>query len=295
MKKILITGSNGFIGKNLREQLLDDYNVVTISHTELDLLDSVTVLKFLQREKFDVVIHCATHNASRNSVKNTVLVLDNNLRMFFNLARGSKFYGKMIYFGSGAEYGRELMPPRVTEDYFNSHVPTDDYGFSKYICNLTAEESSNIYNLTLFGCFGKYEDWEIRFISNAICKALYGIDITIRQNVFFDYLNIDDLIKIVKFFIEAKNLKYHKYNICTGQSVDLVTLAKIILNISGKNLNIKVAQLELGREYSGNNERLLKELKGFEFTSVERSIKDLYQWYQKQSDEINRELLLIDK
>jgi len=295
MKKILITGSNGFIGKNLKEQLLDDYNVIAISRTELDLLDSMAVWDFLRREKFDTVIHCATHNASRNSAKDTDLVLDNNLRMFFNLARGSKFYGKMIYFGSGAEYGREFMPPRVVEDYFNFHVPTDGYGFSKYICNLTAEESLNIYNLTLFGCFGKYEDWEIRFISNAICKTLNNLDITIRQNVFFDYLDINDLLKITRFFIEAKNLKYHKYNICTGHSVNLMTLAKIILKISGKNLSIKVAQSGLGREYSGNNERLLKELKRFEFTSVEQSIENLYQWYQKQSDDINRELLLIDK
>lgn len=43
---------------------------------------------------------------------------------------------------------------------------------------------------------------ERRFISNAICRALKGMDITLHKNVYFDYLWVDDLIKIISFFIE---------------------------------------------------------------------------------------------
>jgi len=295
MKKILITGSGGFIGRNLKEGLGADREIVAPSSKELDLLNAERVKKYCEQEKFDIVIHCATHNATRNSAKDSNLVLGNNLRMFFNLVRCHDLFGRMLYFGSGAEYNREFMPPKVTEDYFDTYVPTDDYGFSKYISNLEARRSSNVYNLTIFGCFGKYEDWQIRFISNAICKTMYGLDITMRQNVFFDYLYVNDLVRIVKLFIEAKNLRYHKYNICTGQSVDLQALAKIVLKISGKNLNIKIAQQGLGREYSGSNERLLKEFGELKFTPIEKAAEELYGWYQDYRDQISRDLLLSDK
>ena len=38
--KILITGGNGFIGRNLIEELSNDYDVFSPSSKDLDLLDS---------------------------------------------------------------------------------------------------------------------------------------------------------------------------------------------------------------------------------------------------------------
>lgn len=295
MGKILIIGSTGFIGRNLREQLASDHEIVAPSHNELDLLDGKRVLEFLENQKFDVVIHSATHNATRNSKVDVNRMFYNNLRMFFNLVRGSKYYGRMLYFGSGAEYDRKIMPPKVEENFFGSSVPDDDYGFSKYISNLTAAKSDNIFNLTVFGCFGKYEDWEIRFISNAICKTLFDLPITIRQDVYFDYLYINDLVKIVKWFIEAPNLKYKKYNICTGKTINLLSLAKTALEISGKKLKIEVAQEGLDEEYSGDNRRLMSEMGDFEFTPIEQAVKELYGWYKVNQNKIDRNLLLADK
>ncbi len=57
--------------------------------------------------------------------------------------------------------------------------------------------------LRLFGVFGPHEDYAIRFISNAICKALFGLPITLRQNRTFSYLFIDDLGPIVERFLTA--------------------------------------------------------------------------------------------
>ena len=57
--------------------------------------------------------------------------------MFFNLIRNSGLFGKMVYFGSGAEYDNRYYQPRMPEGYFDTHVPADSYGFSKYICAKT--------------------------------------------------------------------------------------------------------------------------------------------------------------
>ena len=288
--KILITGGNGFIARNLFEQLSPEYTVLSCNSTELNLLDSSKVFNLIKSNQFDIVIHTATYDAApEHSTKDPAKVLENNLKMFFHLARCEDFFGKMIYFGSGAEFSREHWIPKMKEDYFNQHVPNDQYGLSKYIMTKQAQSSRNIYNLRLFGVFGKYDDWRTRFIPNACCHAALDLPICINQNVCFDHVYIDDLVKIVKWFIHNQPRK-HVYNICSGSVYDFKTLAEMIIRISGKNVDIEIKKDGLGREYSGDNSLLLDELYEFEFSSMDLSIKSLYHWHDQNKHQIKLNL-----
>ena len=162
--------------------------------------------------------------------------------MFYNVARCSEYFGKMIYFGSGAEFGRQSWIPNMGEDYFDENVPTDQYGLSKYIMTKHALLSDNIFNLRLFGLFGEHDDWRYRFIPIACCKAVLGLPITIRQNARFDYLYINDLIKVVEWFIHNKP-EHKVYNVCSGEVYDYIGLANKVLKTCEKELVIDV-QLE---------------------------------------------------
>ena len=159
MKKILITGGSGFIGRNLREQLAKNYEIIASSSSELNLLETKEVHNFLSRHCFDVVIHSTTHNATRNSNKDLGLVLKNNLLMFYNLARCNKLFGRMIYFGSGAEYNKEKCPPKVREDQFGIYVPRDDFCFfrcqSGYIFRKAVIITGDINTELIFPDFGR--------------------------------------------------------------------------------------------------------------------------------------------
>ena len=293
--KILITGGNGFIARNLFEQLNKDYTILPLNSKEFDLLDSVKVFDYIEKGKFDCIIHTATYDAApKHSTKDPSRILENNLKMFFNLARCKDCFGKMIYFGSGAEFGREDWIPKMKEGYFDQHLPPDQYGFSKYIMAKHAQSSDNIYNLRLFAVFGKYEDWRVRFISNACCNAVLGLPIRIHQNVFFDFMHIDDLSRIVKWFIDDKP-RENAYNICTGKAIDFKTIAEKIIKISGKKLEIAIKNEGLGKEYSGDNSLLLDELTGFKFSSFDDSIKDLYDWYDSNRQIIEKDELLKDQ
>ena len=141
--------------------------------------------------------------------------------------------------------------------------------------------------------FGKYEDYAIRFISNVICKTIFDLPITIKQNRKFDYIYVDDLMQVLEFFIEEKT-QYNSYNVTPDHSIELLEIAKIINSISGKNLPITVALEGLGSEYSGENSRLKKEL-NFKFKKIEDSISELYHWYSGNKNSINKQLLLTDK
>ena len=294
MVKVLITGGSGFIGRNLIEGLSDDYLVLAPNSRELDLLDSQAVLEFFVKEQPSLVIHCATHDASRSSDKDKKIVLENNLRMFFNLVRAKNSDVRMFYFGSGAEYSKDHYIPKMKEEYFGKNVPDNQYGFSKYIMAQYIKGFDNIYDLRIFGCFGKYEDYRIRFISNAICRALFDEDIEMQQNVFFDYLYVEDLVKIMRWFLAQEKLKYRHYNVCTGKVIDLCGLAKIVKECANGEVGIKVAAKGLKPEYSGDNSRLMEEMGGFEFTGVEVAVSELYDWYAARKEELDREVLFMD-
>jgi UDP-glucose 4-epimerase len=285
--RILITGGSGFIGRNLAEQFAGTYEVLAPSSAELDLLQEQAVRAYLDAHSFDVILHAATTRSNRRLGAPPDL-LDSNCRMFFNLARNLEGnggrVGKMIHFGSGAEYDRVQLPARVREDYFDTRVPRDAYGFSKYICAKYIDRSDRIVNLRLFGVFGPYEDYTVRFISNACCRALKGLPIVLRQDIVFDYLYIKDLTKITRWFIE-NDARNKAYNVCSGRPVALTELARVIARVSGqvsgRNPKVSVMTEGEGPEYSADNSRMLAEMGGYRFWDLEDSIKDLYSWYER--------------
>lgn len=290
MKKVLITGSNGFIGRNLKEKLsLRDYHVVAPKREELNLLNTVEVKRLIIKENFDYIFHSANVNTTRQETSKIPefesLSLEGNLRMFHNIARYREYFGKMFYFGSGAEYGRKEELVNIEEEDFNREIPEDVYGFSKYLMSEFCNQYSNVYDLRLFGVYGKYEEWNRRFISNAICRGLKNLPITIQKNVYFDYLWIDDLVDILDQIV-GKDLKYKHYNICSGKRIDLLSLAVIVKNELNNGCSIEVSEQGLKKEYSGSNMRLLQEIGEFEFTTHEEAIKQLICYYKRNLDTI---------
>jgi UDP-glucose 4-epimerase len=300
MIRILITGGSGFIGRNLAEQFASRYEVWAPSSAELDLLNERAVREYLDEHSFDVVVHAATTRSNRRVAAPPDL-FDRNCRMFFNLVRNlaprQERFGKMIHFGSGAEYERVELPARVGEDYFDTRVPRDPYGFSKYICAKYTERSERIVDLRLFGVFGAYEDYTVRFISNACCRALKGLPIVIRQDVVFDYLYVKDLVKITKWFID-NNARHKAYNICSGQPVALTEIARAVAReaaqISGRNPSVTVMNKGMGLEYSADNSRMLAEMGRYQFWDLQQSISDLYGWYRRYK-ELDVEALKFDE
>jgi len=182
----------------------------------------------------------------------------------------------------------------MREDYFDTYVPEDAYGFSKYVCAKYVQQSSKIVNLRLFGVFGKHEDYTIKFISNAILKKLFGLPIVIYQNTYFDYLYIDDLVKIIELFIRRQP-KDKIYNVANGQRVSLLTLARKINRLPGKPTEIIIENPGLNAEYTADNAKLMAQFPDFTFTPLDQALEELYRWYQKKLDRIDKETLVADK
>jgi len=283
--KVLIIGVGGFVGKNLYEFFIDKgYDVVGVGRKELNLLDQVQVYDFFSHNYFDVVIDAAIYNPRILKDGEPEREVEYDLRMFYNLERCCKFFGKMFYFGSGAEYDKRFSIESVLEDDVNS-IPASSYGLAKYIIGKAIEASENIYNLRIFGLFGKYENWKTTFISGACCKAIKSLPITIRQDVFFDYLYISDFCNMVEKMMLKDTYNYHTYNITSGKRIRLSEIAQIVNDISKKNVQVIICKDGMANEYTSSNKRLLEEIGDYNLIDMREAISDLYSWYiQKQED-----------
>lgn len=284
--KILLTGSNGFIGKNIKLHLQDKYELFCPDRTQLNLFDTAAVKNFLRIEQFDLVIHAANVNGSRKIHATPYEILWGNILMFYNLVSCKESFGKMIYLGSGAEFDSSQYIPFMKEDYFGINIPQDAYGLSKYVMAKESEKTNNIYEFRLFGVFGPYEEWEHRFISYAICRTLKDLPIVVNQNVFFDYIWVEDLIDIIEIMMH-KTLSYKQYNLCRGEKIDLLSLAHLVQEICNRELPIIVQTSGLKKEYTGCNQRLMDEIGGYKFTSYETAIIKLVDFYKGKMDEIH--------
>jgi len=290
---ILITGGSGFIGRNFVEYLSEKHNILAPTHNELELLDEDAVKRFFDNNHIDIVIHSAVRAGHRNAIDSSNQ-LYNNTRMFFNIERNKGKYKKLIFLGSGLDYDIRYYLPKMQEEYFDTHVPIDEGGFSKYIISKYIQNSDNMIELRIFGIFGKYEDYAIRFISNAICKTLFDLPITIKQNRLFDYIYIEDLMPVIDYFI-ANEVMHKVYNVTPNNPIELITLAQKILRVSGKDLPIVIYQEGMGTEYSGANSRLREQIPDLSFIPFDHAIQKLYNWYRQNKEIIDKNYLIIDK
>lgn len=282
MKKVLITGGTGFIGRNLQEYLKGKFNISAPTQAELDLTDTQSVSKYISDHKIDVIINCAAYGIYGAEIQDIVF---RNLMMFFNIVRNLDKVKKIIHFGSGAEYDRSRPIVRIKEEDFDRRIPKDDYGFYKYICSKYIEESDKIVCLRLFGVYGKY-DADSKFMPSTIIKNLLKQNAVINQNIILDYLYIDDLMPIVEYFILNKP-KFKSYNVSPNEPIDLITISDIINEISDYKSKITVLKGGLNNEFTGDNTRLKSEIPNIKFTDYKEGTEKLFRYYKENLDKID--------
>lgn len=315
-KNILITGSGGFIGKNLKEYFSAKFNVLSPRSSELNLLDSSAVNSYFSSHNIDIILHCGAVGA-RVMPGAEKEIADKNILMFKNLASNLKPNQFMINFGSGAEYDKSRALKKIKEIDFGKFIPSDPYGYSKYVISKEIEKLENILNIRLFGVYGKYEN-ESRFPTYAISQNLKKEPIIINRNVVFDYLYIEDLYRVIETFIQEKPIQKF-INVTPTKSISLYEIAQIVNEISDFKSEIIIKNSDLNNdaefqskqdlkyksrvgipahgekickvwiatqgEYTGDNSRLLCEIKDFQhlpFTSYEEGLKNLYEFLRAE-------------
>lgn len=278
MKVVLITGSGGFIGKNLKSYLQDKYELLTPRSYELDLTCEEAVKNYFEKNEIDFIIHCGSTGGARG-IADRATTIEDNLAMVDNILKYKRLPSRVILFGSGAMYDKSRPLHKVKENQIGEVIPADLYGKSKMLIAQKIKNRDDVLCLNIFACYG-YGEKENRFPSYAIDCVLCGKDIEINQNVVFDYLFVEDMQKIIEYFIEHEPSD-NIINITPTDSISLVEISEMVNNFSGNKVKITIKNPVMNNEYTGDNMLLKKNFPNIVFTNAEDGLKKLYDYNKK--------------
>ena len=160
--RILLTGSEGFIGKNLQTALLDNgvASVTTIEQSYMDYKGWETTL-FKALDKVDMIFHVGAITDTMEKDVNFMMKYNCEFsKVLFDLAEISKI--PIVYSSSAACYG-------------TNGVPTNLYGWSKYLTECYGvEKCTNFVALRYFNVYGEGENYKGKMASVAYQAMLNG-------------------------------------------------------------------------------------------------------------------------
>lgn len=235
MRKVLITGSAGFIGYHLARLLLDegfevvgydamtDYYDVNLKRrrhamllqsarfgaVEAQLEDHAALAGVFARERPDVVVHLAAQAGVRYSLENPRAYLESNLVGTFNVLECAReqAVGHLLMASTSSVYGANTHMP-FGEKQQTDH-PLTFYAATKKSNEIMAHSYAHLWNLptTMFRFFTVYGPWGrpdmalYKFVKGILEQA--PIDIYNHGEMYRDFTYVTDLVRGIRLLIDA--------------------------------------------------------------------------------------------
>ena len=306
-KKIIVTGSSGFIGFHVSKLLLENkfaimgidnhndyydpklkikrYKILkkykNFKFIKLDIKEKNKVEKVFKLFNPNIIIHLAAQAGVRHSFTNPNKYIDSNITGFTNILEIMKKMSlkKIIYASSSSVYGDCKKFPFHENLELN---PLNFYGQTKLINENISKIYEKNFNIkaiglrffTVYGPYGR-PDMFIPKIINKI-KNNKTLELYNNGNHFRDFTFVEDVSKIILQIINKfdHNSKYRIFNICRGKEINI----KEVINIIEKKLNKKIKVInkpfqrgDMKKTY-GDNTLITKNFKIKKFQEFELGI-----------------------
>ena len=247
MKKILLTGGNGFLGNHVWEELNNDFELIRFSSKELDLTNKSKTFQFFRRHSPDIVIHMAARlGGIGDNISNPLAYYETNLSIGVNVLEACKKINieHLINVGTVCSYPKSPSIPFKEEDLWNG-IPEESnryYGLSKraiidYCMALSQFGKIKITNLLMANLYGIGDDFREKtsHVIPALIKKIHILDKTQVLNVWGDgtpsrdFLNVKDAARVIGRITRKGYMNSFPINVGTGTETTINTLVKMIL------------------------------------------------------------------
>jgi GDP-L-fucose synthase len=306
--KILITGANGMVGKNILEHPnAHQFEFIAPSSKELNLLDVQNVNSFLIKHKPDMIIHAAGRvGGIQANMANPVAFLVENIQMGLNLINAAYKQGisKLMNMSSSCMYPRNAQNPLAEELILQGELEPTNEGYalakiaSTRLCEYVVRENPEFQYKTVIPCnlYGRHDKFDPKHshMIPAVIKKIYDakqaqlpdIDIWGDGTARREFMYAGDLADFVFYAIKHYEDMPQNINVGLGQDYTINEYYQVIAQVIGYEGKF---EHDLTKPI-GMRQKLIddEKLKGFGWqskTSLTEGIEKTLQFYMEHKND----------
>ncbi len=264
MKKVLITGANGFVGQHLIELLKTDHQITGLIH-ESNLTDSENITykngnildrgfieDILKNFRPEYIIHLAAiaptwSTDPENIFKVNLLGTLNLYQAINNLKKNGNYNPKIIYISSAEIYGKTTSPENIKED--NPFFPSNYYGASKVSADRLSYQmsQSSKLNIVIIRPFNHTGPGQLKgFFVPDMASQIVEIENNPEKSEVMvgnlqsvrDFLDVRDVVNGYKKVLETETPPGEAYNLSSGIGVKIEDILNKLLSLAKKEIKI---------------------------------------------------------
>lgn len=238
MKKILLTGKDGFWGTRFNKFYKDKYDLISIGHKDLDITDENKVIEVIKSTAPDYIIHSAAVSDTGQCEKTPQHTYKINVNGTVNIAKACELINaKMIFLSSDQVYnGNTSSGPYSEKDVTFLNTA---YSEQKLIAEKEIEKIlEEVWNLRLTWMFALPEKncsikpnllWNVvnSIMGKVPCKA--GVN---------DYRGITYVYDVIENIEKVFNIPFGTYNMGSENNLSTYEVAEYIVKKLNNNHRI---------------------------------------------------------
>jgi len=302
MKKILITGSEGFIGKHLirtlnrkNVNLFGSYyknkkfkSSRNLKYIKCDFRNENQIKNLIKKVSPDIIFHLAAKSHPTYSFKNPIQTIETNVMgtlKLFEICKNQNINPKIVVACSSAQFGskkKNELPITEESESFPEHI----YGFSKLVQSLLSDQYFKMFNLQIFKAIifntsGPGKNFDVfQDICNQYLKQKNKKKIIIETGNLKnlrDFSHVEDVANAL-IQISKKGVPGESYIIASSKLEKISKIISILKKLTNKNIIIRKNK-KLFRKFDekfilGNN-RKIKKLDWSSKKNIEDIVKDI--------------------
>ncbi len=286
MKTVLLLGSNGFIGSNLKSYFFKkkSFRIICLTRKECNLLNLIQTKHVIEQIQPNYIINAA-YIGVNSSIKYSNTYVFNNLKIVSNILRASvnlPSLNKVFFFGSSLEYGdsKKLMNEELPSKPKNIYAATKSLGTILALA-LARELRIPLVILRPFNLYGKHDNKSVIYyvISSILKNSQFQVT---KGEQIRDYLYIEDFANIIYQVIKKSDSfeNYQIYNIASGKQLTLSNIFNAIFSL------MSYKEIPQTKKYNTNEymtqiadiHKLKKIIKLDHLTSLNRGLLKTISW-----------------